>query len=85
MVRESRSSLVTNGETSSTSSRAINEAMRANPMIELIDLRPGSKDNLGSSRNSREKLPPRVATKSVASSREHVVSSKKKTLSSMSD
>ena len=89
MVRasnETRSSLATNGE-------SINAALRANPMIELVDLRSSSKENLGSrssrmnnsSREGVKQLPPRVqAPKSggaaCASSRENVVSSKKKSV-----
>merc|ERR1719507_739797 len=75
---ETRSSLAT------TNGDSINAALRANPMIELVDLRANSKENQGRSsrmNSSREsvKLPPKSGA-ACASSREHVVSSKKKSV-----
>ena len=69
---ETRSSLA-----STNNGEAINSALRANPMIELVDLRSNSKENPGS-RSSRM-LPPKSGS-ACASSRENVVSSKKKSV-----
>ena len=51
--------------------RSINDAMRANPMIELIDLRSSSKENIGG-RSSRESSRPGSRSQMSSSSKENL-------------
>ena len=61
----------TSASRQSEMTRSINSALRSNPMIELIDLRSSSKENLGS-RSSRESSRPGSRSQLSSSSKENI-------------